>query len=108
MVAQLSPEEVAERLRARSGAVVLLDVREPYERDFARIEPSMHIPMQEVPGRLSEIPHDKEVIVYCHTGTRSMMVAGFLSGHGWTSVANLAGGIDAWSVKIDPQVPRYD
>jgi rhodanese-related sulfurtransferase len=108
MFAQLSPKEVAERLKTRPGSVVLLDVREPYERDLAVIEPSVHIPMQEVPGRLADIPKDKEVILYCHSGTRSMMVAGFLVSHGWESVANLSGGIDAWSLEIDPRIPRYD
>jgi len=88
--------------------VVLLDVREPYERRLASIEPSLHIPLQEVPERLSEIPKDKAVIIYCHSGVRSMMVAGFLANRGWESVANLAGGIDAWSLEVDPRVPRYD
>ena len=88
--------------------VVLLDVREPYERRLASIEPSLHIPLQEVPERLSEIPKDKAVIIYCHSGVRSMMVAGFLANRGWESVANLSGGIDAWSLEVDPRVPRYD
>jgi rhodanese-related sulfurtransferase len=108
MFAQLSPNEVAERLKTRPQTVVLLDVRELYERDLAVIDPSVHIPMQELPQRLAEIPTDKQVILYCHTGARSMLVAGFLASHGWESVANLSGGIDAWSVEVDPHVPRYD
>lgn len=107
MPVELSPEEVVERLKDRPGTVVLLDVREAYERDLARIEPSVHIPMQEVPERLTEIPKDKDVIIYCHSGVRSMMVAGFLASLGWESVANLSGGIDAWSLRVDPRVPRY-
>jgi len=107
MVENLDPVEVARRLKERPGATVLLDVREPYEREAAVIEPSLHIPMNEVPARLPEIPKDREVIVYCHTGARSMMVAGYLSAHGHRAVANLAGGIDAWSVMVDPRVPRY-
>jgi rhodanese-related sulfurtransferase len=107
MVAELRPEEVAEKLKKGSNGVVLLDVREPDERELAAIEPSIHIPMREVPQRLSEIPKDKEVVVYCHGGTRSAMIAGFLEGHGYSNVANLAGGIDAWSRKVDPNVPRY-
>jgi sulfur-carrier protein adenylyltransferase/sulfurtransferase len=108
MVAQLSAREVSEKLKDAAGAVVLLDVREPFERELATISPSLHIPMGEVAGRLSEIPKDREVIVYCHGGSRSMMVAGYLASHGWKSVANMTGGIDAWSVEVDASVPRYD
>jgi rhodanese-related sulfurtransferase len=107
VVAQLSASEVSEKLKRTPEKVVLLDVREPYERDFAVIEPSLHIPMAEVAHRANEIPKDREVIVYCHGGVRSMMVAGYLANRGWTAVANLAGGIDAWSVEVDPDVPRY-
>jgi len=107
MVGQLSATEVAEKLKRDPRAIVLLDVREPFERDLAVIEPSIHIPMGEVPERLEEIPKDRELIVYCHSGSRSMMVAGYLAGRGWKSVANLSGGIDAWSVEVDPTIPRY-
>jgi rhodanese-related sulfurtransferase len=86
---------------------VLLDVREPCERDFAVIEPSLHIPMNGVWERLREIPKDREVVAYCHGGGRSMMGAGYLRSRGFPSVANLSGGIDAWSVQVDRNVPRY-
>jgi rhodanese-related sulfurtransferase len=108
MVAELTPEEVAEKMRHKSSRVFLLDVREPDERELAFIEPSVHIPMRDVPSRITEIPKDREVVVYCHGGTRSAMIAGFLEGHGYPEVANLSGGIDAWSRKVDPKVPRYD
>ncbi len=107
VVAQLDPLDVAAKLKAEPQKVLLLDVREPFERELALIEPSLHIPMGEIAARLDEIPKDRDVVVYCHGGSRSMMVAGYLAQHGWTSVANLAGGIDAWSVKVDPDVPRY-
>jgi rhodanese-related sulfurtransferase len=107
MVREIEPTEAARRLRAGSEPVVLLDVREPFEREMAVIEPSIHIPMGEIPERFEEIPRDREVIVYCHMGTRSMMVAGFLEGRGFKSVGNLVGGIDAWSVDVDPSVQRY-
>jgi len=107
MFAELDPATVARRLKEQPGTVVLLDVREPFERRFASIEPSLHIPMNDVPDRLDEIPKDREVVVYCHTGARSMMVASFLEAEGFPSVANLSGGIDAWSVRVDPRVPRY-
>jgi len=108
MVQQLSATEVAEKLKKDPHGIVLLDVREPFERELAVITPSLHIPMGEVAERVAEIPKDREVIVYCHSGTRSYMVAGYLSGRGFPSVANLAGGIDDWSLRVDPKVPRYD
>jgi rhodanese-related sulfurtransferase len=108
MAEELAPAEVAERLKKHSGRILLLDVREPDERETARIEPSVHIPMREVPQRLSELPKDREIVVYCHGGTRSAMIAGFLEGQGYPHVANLSGGIDAWSRTVDPKVPRYD
>lgn len=104
---ELAPREVARRLRETPGRLVLLDVREPFEREVARIDPSVHIPMQEVPDRLDEIPRDPTVVVYCHTGVRSWMVAGFLEQRGFRRVANLGGGIDAWSLQVDPKVRRY-
>ena len=107
MVARTTPEEVARRLREAPGALLLLDVREVEERATAVIQPSIHIPMNEVPERLSEIPRDREVIVYCHHGARSEVVAGFLEGEGYPRVANLSGGIDAWSADVDRRVPRY-
>jgi len=107
VVQAFSPSEVARRLRGPDAELLLLDVREPFEREFARIEPSVHIPMQEVPGRMGEIPRDRTVVVYCHSGTRSAMVAAFLEHQGYARVANLTGGIDAWSIEVDPTVPRY-
>lgn len=107
MVEQLTAEDLAAKLKKDPHGVVLLDVREPFERDLAAIQPSIHIPMGEVPERLEEIPKDREVVVYCHSGSRSNMVAGYLASRGWKTVANLSGGIDSWSVDVDPKVPRY-
>ncbi len=107
MVIPLSPADVARRIQAESSGVVLLDVREPDERAVAHIEPSVFIPMHEVPHRLAEIPRDRQIVVYCHHGTRSAMVAGFLEREGFARVANLTGGIDAWSRRVDPSIPRY-
>ena len=86
---------------------VLLDVREPWEYDKARIPGSQLVPMREVPGRVSEIDDDKEVVAICHHGGRSMQVAMFLEKQGFRSVHNLTGGIDAWSRTVDPSVPTY-
>jgi len=107
MFHEVDPATVARRMKEAPDSIVLLDVREPFERHFAAIQPSLHIPMNDVPSRLAEIPRNREVVVYCHSGARSMMVASFLEGEGFESVANLTGGIDAWSVHVDPKVPRY-
>lgn len=107
MTDELDPREVARRLRDSPGSVVLVDVREPFERDLAVVEPSLHIPMREVPDRLAEIPRDRTVVVLCHSGGRSALVAAFLEHQGFAHVANLSGGIDRWSREVDPSIPRY-
>ncbi|MGI0071628.1 MAG: rhodanese-like domain-containing protein [Thermoplasmata archaeon] len=107
MATELSPERLAEKLRGTDDPVFLLDVREPDERELAHIEPSHHIPMREVPQRLIEIPRDREVVVYCHAGGRSATIVAYLESRGYSQVANLHGGIDAWSIRVDPNVPRY-
>ncbi len=107
MVDELSAEEVAGRMKREPSQVVLLDVRDPWERELAVIEPSVHIPMSELPQRVRDLPKDRQIVVYCHAGLRSAMVAGYLEHLGFPSVSNLSGGIDAWSVEVDPAVPRY-
>ena len=87
--------------------VVLLDVREPEEVALVRLSGSVHIPMGEIPGRLHELDPDAQIVVYCHHGIRSANVAAYLAQRDFTDVANLAGGIDAWSLTVDPSLPRY-
>lgn len=86
---------------------VLLDVREPWEYERARIDGSRLVPMRELPARVAEIDDDKEVVAICHHGGRSMQVAMFLERQGFRRVHNLMGGIDAWSRTVDPSVPTY-
>lgn len=90
---------------------LLLDIREPWEVALARLEvPGLawrHIPMGELVQRLEELPPQQPIVVYCHHGMRSLQVVAFLSQRGWDSVYNLAGGTDAWSRDVDPQLPRY-
>lgn len=88
-------------------AFVLLDVREREEWDTARIIWAKHVPMGEIPDRVTELPKNANVVVMCHGGVRSDRVARYLRQQGFTSVANLAGGIDAWSHEIDASVPTY-
>ena len=86
---------------------LLLDVREPWEWETARIEGSQHMPMREVPARLGEIDPDREVVAICHHGGRSQQVAMFLEKNGFSKMHNLQGGVDAWSRTVDPAVPLY-
>lgn len=86
---------------------LLLDIREPWEHETARIEGDRLIPMNDVPLHLDELPRDGDVIVYCHHGVRSYQVAYYLRQHGYTRVRSLRGGIARWSSDIDPNVPTY-
>ena len=107
MIGEIVPTDLARRLRESPDEVLLLDVRDTSEREFALIEPSLHIPMRDLPGRVQEIPRDREVVVYCHTGVRSAMVVAYLGTLGFSRVTNLVGGIDRWSVEVDKRVRRY-
>lgn len=106
MYRDISVEEF-EALRKSGTNVTLLDVREPRERAVASIEGSVHIPIGEIVARSSELPKDAEIAVFCHHGGRSAQVAQYLSGHGFRSVVNVDGGIDAYAQKIDSTIPRY-
>jgi molybdopterin/thiamine biosynthesis adenylyltransferase/rhodanese-related sulfurtransferase len=98
--------DAAHRL-LQAGAAQLIDVREPYETAICQIAGSELIPMREIPQRLEELPRDRHLLVLCHLGTRSWHVTEFLRSRGFTAVSNVAGGIDAWSGRIDPTLPRY-
>lgn len=103
----MTVHELAELRRAGGEDLIVLDVREPEELAFARLDGAVHIPMRQIPARLPEIDRDRRVVVMCHHGMRSAQVAGFLREQGFARVENLDGGIDAWSAMIDPSVPRY-
>jgi len=106
MPIEMTPRELASRL-AGPTAPVVLDVREPEEIAIASLARAVAIPMGEVPARHGELPRDAEIVVLCHHGVRSAHVAGFLTAQGFTQIVNLRGGIDAWSLEVDPSVPRY-
>lgn len=88
---------------------LLLDCREPGEYAIASIEGAMLIPMGELPGRIAELEsaREKNVVVHCHHGGRSLRVANWLRSQGFAQAQSMAGGIDAWSQQIDPSVARY-
>jgi sulfur-carrier protein adenylyltransferase/sulfurtransferase len=85
----------------------LLDVRNPYEHQICRLPGSRLIPLHELPGRFGELDPGATVVVYCHTGIRSAQAVAFLRQEGIAGAINLAGGIEAWSLEVDPSVPRY-
>jgi len=86
---------------------LLVDVRTPQEWQICRLEGAILIPLQELPTRLGELDRRHEIVVYCHVGVRSAMAVSFLRGNGFEGARNLEGGIDAWSVHVDPSTPRY-
>jgi rhodanese-related sulfurtransferase len=99
----LSPAEFSARL---TDGAVLLDVREPWEAELASIPGATLIPLSSLPERVGELDPEKPVLIYCHHGMRSDRARVFLETRGFDA-AHLAGGIDAWSTEIDPDVPRY-
>jgi rhodanese-related sulfurtransferase len=103
---EISVEELAQ-WRASGRHFILLDVREPYELAAASLPDALHIPMREIPARLGELEPDADIAVLCHHGGRSEHVARFLNARGFERAHNVDGGIDAYSLRIDPSVPRY-
>lgn len=88
---------------------LLLDVREDDERAFCRVGSAgeLHIPIGQIPQCWQSLPGDRHLLVYCHHGMRSLRVTQFLRQAGLDKVQSIRGGIDAWSVSVDPSVPRY-
>src|SRR5688572_9369867 len=112
MIPQVRPSEFNAWLQEQPERPVLLDVREPWELQVAGLAAAdgfdvLAIPMNQLPGRLQDLPRDRPVACLCHHGVRSQHVARWLAQQGYTDVANIAGGIDAWSQERDPGVPRY-
>jgi rhodanese-related sulfurtransferase len=104
---EITPEAFA-RQRQQQESPLLLDVREPWEHQTASLPDSVLMPMSDVPPRANtELDPDAHIVVMCHHGARSLNVALWLRDQGFSHAQSLAGGIDAWSRLIDPEVPRY-
>jgi len=105
---EITPGDLAARLEA-GDEIVLVDVREAYERDIADLpdHDQLHIPVQELPGRFEEVPRDGEVVVYCRSGSRSGWATQFLLGQGYENVANMTGGVLGWRSEVDPTLEEY-
>ena len=86
---------------------VLLDVREPWEFQTCHIDGAAAMPMRTVPARLAELDPDLPVVCICHHGARSMQVASFLEQNGFADVSNLTGGVHAWALQVDNNMPTY-
>jgi rhodanese-related sulfurtransferase len=106
---EIAASDLAKLLDEQASDVLILDVREPWENKLAALPGSRLLPLAELPQRVNEIgvPKDRTVVTYCHHGVRSQTAAAWLERAGFRNVVSLAGGIDAWSVHIDPSVRRY-
>lgn len=106
---EISAGDLRDLLAAGSnGKIVLLDVREPWEFEEARIEGSILMPLGEVQSRAQrELDPQVRVIAVCHHGRRSMSATAWLREQGFEQAQSLRGGIDGWSAAIDPSIPRY-
>lgn len=104
---EISAAQVKAMLK-RGENVILLDVREPWEREKASIEGSKAMPMGEVPSRAhQELDPEEHIIVLCHHGVRSLSVTNWLRQQGFEKVQSVRGGIDGWARTVDPKVPLY-
>jgi len=103
---EITPADVQARLE-QGEKLVLIDVREPWEYALCRIEGAKHVPLGTLAASLETLPDVDEVICYCHHGMRSLDAAAWLRFQGIERAKSLAGGIERWSLDVDPNVPRY-
>ncbi len=106
MVREITPKELKVRLDA-GEAIDIIDIREAWELHQSRLAGAMHIPMNDIPASLDRIPRDKPIVLMCHMGSRSAMVANWMQKQGYDNVYSLAGGIDRWAEEVDPSIPVY-
>ncbi len=103
---EIGPSQAAALLGENQAR--LLDVREPWEFAWAHVEGSLHIPMGDLPVRAArELDPAERLLVLCHHGIRSLNVTAWLRRQGFAQAQSVGGGIDAWSLEVDPTVPRY-
>ena len=104
-IREITPTEL-QQLLGGDNPPSLIDVREEGEAAICAIDGSTLIPMNSLPQRLQEIPKDRRVVLYCHSGMRSMMAGQWLSQQGFDALS-LAGGIDRWAREVEPEMARY-
>jgi adenylyltransferase/sulfurtransferase len=103
---EITPAELKARLNS-GEKLALVDVREPWEQEICRIEGARLVPLGALAASLNTLPDVDEVICYCHHGMRSLDAAAWLRFQGFEKAKSLAGGIERWSLEVDPNVPRY-
>ncbi len=110
-IAQISVEELAQRMASGDPSIQLVDVREPQELAIASIEGFVNLPLSEFPEWGDQVPTlfnpQAETLVLCHHGIRSAQMCQWLIAQGFTNVQNISGGIDAYSQLVDPSIPQY-
>ena len=104
--ADVTADEVQGELDA-GKELVLLDVRDPHEYEITHIDGAKFIPLGELPARLNELDDHADVVTYCHHGARSLKALEILKAAGFAKVRSLRGGIDAWAVNVEREMPRY-
>jgi molybdopterin/thiamine biosynthesis adenylyltransferase/rhodanese-related sulfurtransferase len=104
---EISVTEAQALQQSAPDRTLIIDVREPHELAICHLPQAEAIPMRQIPERLDALPRDRHLLILCHAGGRSRRVTEFLRARGLTAVSNIAGGIDAWAVEIDPSLPRY-
>jgi adenylyltransferase/sulfurtransferase len=104
---EITVQEARQLRDAAPERTLIIDVREPFEVDICRVAGAEHIPMRQIPERLETLPRDKQLLILCHAGGRSLRVTEFLRARGFEKVTNIAGGIDAWAEEIEPGMRRY-
>jgi adenylyltransferase/sulfurtransferase len=105
-VRSATPAEIRARLDAGED-LLLVDVREPEEIAIASIKGALIRPMSQAPNWIGTLPREGDMVILCHHGMRSMHIARALAERGHTNLINLTGGIDLWSLQVDPEIPRY-
>jgi rhodanese-related sulfurtransferase len=103
---EIAPEALRDKL-AGPTPPLLVDVRRHDEVAICSLPGALHLPMDELSDRLAELDPEKETVVFCHHGVRSLSATVFLRNQGFKNVSSLSGGIDRWSALVDPSVPRY-
>ncbi len=99
--------QLSNLIKDPEAEIIIVDVREESELEICKIEPSLHIPMGNIPNSLDQLEFNLPIIVYCHHGLRSLQVAHFLDNQGFIHVLNLEGGINAWAQNVDPTMAKY-
>jgi len=98
--------EAAAMLRADSGLVVI-DVRESWEREICAVPGTIHVPMDDIPAQAGRFDPEKPILIMCHHGGRSLNVTRWLRSKGFLRAINVGGGIHAWSIQVDPGMAQY-